>query len=391
MLDRAMQALHLLGLAPIAETRADPNSYGFRVGRSCADAIEQCFKLLCGGKDRWILEADIKGCFDHISHEWLLEHIPMDRSILRKWLKCGYIDRNAFHPTEEGAPQGGVISPVLANLALDGLEKLLEEHFPKRGPGSQQASRARVKLVRYADDFVIVAASKQVLETRVRPLVEQFLQERGLELSNEKTKITHLSEGFNFLGQNVRAFGDKTIIQPSKKNVATFLTKIRTLIKANAQMPAAGLIQLLNPIIKGWANYHRHACSKATFSYVDSQIFKCDMSWAKRRHKRDHKNMHWIASRYFGTYGNQHWRFFGETIGKNGQCVRYWIAQAAHTPIVRHTKIVADANPYLPDDYGYFDRRRNKRKGKETSHSGIYDTQLAFTFGLWPPRPLWGV
>ena len=268
MLDRAMQALHLLALDPVAETLADPNSYGFRVGRSCADAIEQCFKLLCGGRDRWILEADIKGCFDHISHDWLLEHIPMERS-----------------------------------------------------------------------------------------------------------SITHLSEGFDFLGQNVRAFGNKTITQPSKKNVATFLKKIRTHI-----------------IIRGWANYHRHACSKATFDYVDAQIFKCLMWWTKRRHKHDHKNMHWIVDKYFGSCGNQHWRFFGDGTTSKGASQRYWLAQAAHTPIVRHTKVKAIANPYSIDGQKYFAQRRNKRKGKEQMpDTNIYDTQLSFTFGLRTPRPIWGV
>jgi RNA-directed DNA polymerase len=392
MLDRAMQALYLLGLDPVAESLADPNSYGFRIGRSCADAIQQCFSLICGGKDRWILEADIKGCFDHISHNWLLEHVPMERPILRKWLKCGYMDRHAFYPTEEGTPQGGIISPVLANLTLDGLEKLLETQFPKRGKGSLRNRLVGVNLVRYADDFVITATNKEVLETRVRPLVEQFLQERGLELSSEKTKITHSSEGFDFLGQNARAYRDKTIIQPSKKNEATFLKKIRTLIKANAQMPAAGLIKLLNPIIRGWANYHRHVCSKATFTYVDHQIFHCLMSWARRRHTRDRKNKHWVSDKYFGTCGNQNWRFFGDHTGKNSQSVRYWLAQAAHTPIVRHTKVIGAANPYSPEWQEYFAQRRNKRKGKEHEpDSDIYDKQVAFTFGLRPLRPEWGV
>ena len=392
MLDRAMQALYLLALDPVAETLADPDSYGFRIGRSCADAIGQCFSLLRGGKDRWILEADIKGCFDHISHDWLLEHIPMERIILRKWLKCGYMDRYAFHPTEEGVTQGGTISPVLANLTLDGLEKLLRNHFPKRGPGCSRTRLACISLVRYADDFVITATDKKLLETQVRPLVEQFLQERGLELSCEKTKITHSSEGFDFLGQNVRAYGDKTIILPSKKNIATFLNKIRTLIKANAQMPAAGLIKLLNPIIRGWANYHRHVCSKATFTHIDHQIFYCLMSWAKRRHMNDRKNKHWVNAKYFGTCGDQSWRFFGDHTSKNGQSVRYWLAQAAHTPIMRHTKVIAVANPYSLDWQEYFTQRRNKRKGKEREpDNDIYDRQLAFTFGLRPLRPTWGV
>lgn len=175
--DRAMQALYLLALDPVAEACADPNSYGFRIGRSCADAMEQCFILLSGARDRWIFEGDIKSCFDKISHEWLLEHVPMDRSILRKWLKCGYIERNVFSATDEGTPQGGIISPVLANFALDGLERQIREVSPTAEPGSVANRRLGVHLVRYADDFVIIARSKDLLENTVRPLVVDFLRQ----------------------------------------------------------------------------------------------------------------------------------------------------------------------------------------------------------------------
>jgi RNA-directed DNA polymerase len=246
-------------------------------------------------------------------------------------------------------------------------------------------------LVRYADDFVITATSKEVLEAQVRPLVEQFLQERGLELSPEKTKITHLSEGFDFLGQNVRSYKSKTIIQPSRKNVANFLTKIRTLIKANAQMPAGDLIQLLNPKIRGWANYHQHVCSKRTFGRVDHQIFHCLMQWARRRHKHDGKGMRWIVRKYFGTCGNQHWRFFGDSLNRKAETVRYWLAEAAHTPIKRHIKVVAGANPYSTNWTQYFAQRRRRAKKQGSQVESRFDTQLASTFGLRPPRPMWGV
>jgi RNA-directed DNA polymerase len=200
MLDRAMQALYLLALAPVAETRADPNSYGFRTARGAADAIEACFIALCrSNRAEWILEGDIRSCFDQLSHDWLLAHTPMDKTILRKWLKAGYLEHQRFHPTEAGTPQGGICSPVIATMALDGLERLLAAHFPK---GGKAGKHAKVNLIRYADDFLITGASQDLLEREVKPLVEAFLHERGLELSPEKTVITHVEQGFDLLSPN---------------------------------------------------------------------------------------------------------------------------------------------------------------------------------------------
>jgi RNA-directed DNA polymerase len=203
MKDRSHQALHLLALDPVVETTADHNSYGFRQQRSCADAIEQCFNVLSHAPNtQWILEGDIKSCFDRISHDWLLAHVPMDRVILQKWLKAGYMDKHVLHETTEGTPQGGIISPALSNCALDGLEQLLREKFPsrKRLP-SLGGKYPAVNLIRYADDFVITGRTKELLEGEIKPLVEQFLQERGLELSPVKTVITQVEKGFDFLGQ----------------------------------------------------------------------------------------------------------------------------------------------------------------------------------------------
>jgi RNA-directed DNA polymerase len=189
MRDRAMQALFLQALDPVAETTADPNSYGFRRERSCADAIEQCFCALAKKTAvSWVLEGDIKACFDRINHDWLLSYVPMDKEILHKWLKSGYLERNVFHETDEGTPQGGIISPVLANLALDGMERMLRDNFSAK---RADALRNKVHLIRYADDFVITGSSKELLETQVKPLVTRFLVQRGLELSQEKTTITH--------------------------------------------------------------------------------------------------------------------------------------------------------------------------------------------------------
>src|SRR5467141_5192296 len=225
MKDRAQQALHLLALDPVVETTADNNSYGFRQQRSCADAIEQCFKILSRPNPQWILEGDIKSCFDRISHDWLLTHVLMDRAILQKWLKSGSMEKHVLHETTDGTPQGGIISPALSNCALDGLERLLKEKYPAgKRLKSLGGEKPCVNLVRYADDFVITSKSKELLEGEIKPLIEQFLQRRGLEHSQTKTVITPVKHGFDFLGQNVRRYPNgKLLTKPSKKNIKVFL------------------------------------------------------------------------------------------------------------------------------------------------------------------------
>jgi RNA-directed DNA polymerase len=299
MKDRGMQALYLLALDPVAETTADGNSYGFRQQRSCADAIQQTFTVLKTATTEWILEGDIRSCFDKISHDWLLAHVPMDRTILQKWLKAGYIDKHVFHETTEGTPQGGIISPTVANCALDGLERVLVKKYPPKIRLKSLGGKVpAVNFVRYADDFIITSKSKDLLEGEIKPLVEQFLHERGLELSPTKTVITHVEQGFDFLGHNVRRYPNgKLLTTPSKKNVKTFLDGIRKLIKAARGWPAAELINKLNPKIRGWANYHRHVVSKRIFRRVDYNIFSSLWRWARRRHPN--KNQRWIKKKYF--------------------------------------------------------------------------------------------
>src|SRR5882724_8488350 len=295
MHDRAMQALYLLALDPIAETLGEPNSYGFRTARSPADAMEQCFNVLARQHaPQWILEGDIRACFDGISHDWLLAHIPMETAMLRKWLKAGFIEKHVLAPTEAGVPQGGIASPVIANLALDGLEKLLKAHYP---PNTKRAQRAKVNLVRYADDFIITGSSYHLLEHEVKPLVVQFLGERGLELSPTKTHLTSIEDGFDFPGQHLRKYAGKLLIKPARKNRHTFLGHIREIVKANKQTTAGHLIAQLNPVIRGWANYHRHVVSKATFIKVDTAIFKSLWSWATRRHPK--KSHRWVRRNTF--------------------------------------------------------------------------------------------
>lgn len=366
MRDRAMQALYLLGLDPIAETLADPNSYGFRTGRSCADAIEQCFCAL--GKrtcSQWILEGDIKSCFDTISHDWLLANVPMNKAILQKWLTAGYLEKQVLRATTEGTPQGGIISPLLANFALDGLEQRLRKEFPRNGRGSEKGRAAGVHLVRYADDFIITGKTKELLEERVKPLVEDFLRTRGMRLSIQKTRITHVAEGFDFLGQNVRKYENgKLLIKPSKKNIKTFLAKIRKIIRQAKGYRTAELIQHLNPKIRGWANYHRHVVSKRIFSRIDSAIFKSLWKWARQRHCR--KSLGWIKQKYFCRKAGRDWLFFGEICDKNSDgkgtvtVKRERLYHAATMPIKRHVKVKTEANPYDREWRDYFQKREKR-------------------------------
>ncbi len=356
MMDRAMQALHLLALDPIAETTADRNSYGFRQQRSCADAIQQCFNALTNANTQWILEGDIRSCFDRISHDWLVAHVPMDRVILQKWLKSGYMDKHVFHETTEGTPQGGIASPALANMALDGLERVLNEKFPSRPLKSFGNKNPSVNFIRYADDFIVTGRSKDLLDKEVKPLIEQFLRERGLELSPTKTVITHVETGFDFLGQNVRRYSDgKRRVKPSKKNVKAFLDGIRRTIKAALGSSAADLIRQLNPKIRGWANYHRHTMNKSTIARVDNEIFSSLWRWARRRHPG--KAARWRKQKYFANHDGHDWSFFGEVLDDAGQRRNIWLLRADSTPIKRHIKIQGDANPYDPAYETYFEKR----------------------------------
>jgi RNA-directed DNA polymerase len=353
MKDRAMQALYLLALDPVAETTGDPNSYGFRSERSTADAIEQCFCDLAAKRMAdWVIEGDIKSCFDRIDHDWLMGHIPMDKTILRKWLKAGYMEKEILHSTEEGTPQGGIISPVLANMTLDGLERLLTKKFRRKNGRSLSP---KVHLIRYADDFIITGKSKELLEDEVLPVIKTFLAERGLELSARKTLITHIEDGFDFLGQNIRKYNGKLFIKPSKKNVLTFLRKVRKIIKSNKTATTGQLISQLNPVIRGWANYHRHVVSKRTFFDVDSAIFLALWRWAKRRHPN--KGGKWIRKKYFSKQGGDNWIFTGRIKGKDGKTQVIKLISAAKTPIRRHIKVKVQANPYDPSWEPYFEHR----------------------------------
>jgi len=355
MKDRAMQALHLMALIPVAEVTADKDSYGFRPKRSAADAIEQCFLALARRcSPSWILEFDIKGCFDSISHDWLMTHIPMDKGILRKWLKAGYIDRQKLFPSQAGTPQGGIISACLANMTLDGLQEELKRHFPVKN---------KVNLIRYADDGVVTGVSKELLEQSVRPVIENFMRERGLELSQEKTRVVHITEGFDFLGQNVRKYGKnrkKLFITPARKNVQSVLRKTGDFLKKAQAYPQETVISVLNPILRGWGNYHRHVVSKHRFGRVDHAVLIMLWRWARRRHPT--KRETWIKDRYFQRIGPRKWVFATPPNGKGTP--KHVLFNVVDIPIRRHIKIRKDANPFDPAWTEYFEKREQlKRSG----------------------------
>ncbi len=350
MYDRAMQALYLMALEPVAETQADIHSYGFRPRRSTADAVERCFVVLCRKPSaQWILEGDIKGCFDNIDHDWLYKHIPMDRKVLRQWLASGYMEGKTLFPTLAGTPQGGVISPCLANMVLDGLEDVV---IRITKPSD------KVHVIRYADDFVVTGASKEVLKDRIRPAIEAFLSERGLCLSEEKTLITSIQQGFDFLGFNVRKYGHKLLIMPSKSSIKSFLSDVREEIKQSISVPMIGLIHRLNQKIRGWVNYYRHVVAKRAFRFVDYVIFWAVWKWSRRRHPN--KSAKWRYRKYFAGQGHRRWVFHTRSAGKNGEVKAICLIHASDTPIQRHRQLIAAATPYDPAFFAYF-RDRSRR------------------------------
>ena len=247
MKDRAMQTLYKLALEPVAEVTADFHSYGYRHSRCARNAIIRCADILSDSPGFvWVLEADIKSCFDNISHEWVLEHVPMDRDTLRKFLTIGYVENKKPYPVEKGIPQGGSISPIICNMVLDGLENVLKDRFC-----------ADVHFIRYADDFIVIGEDKDILERSVAPLINDFLSERGLELSPDKTVVTHVRNGFDFLGWHVFDNGWRLIITPSERSVTSLLGKIKDVLIRDPHDTPEKLYKALRPIVVGWLNYHK--------------------------------------------------------------------------------------------------------------------------------------
>lgn len=344
MYDRAMQALYALALDPVSETTADEKSFGFRRGRSAQDACEYIFTALSRRTSpEWVLEGDIKGCFDHISHDWLIEHIPMDKSVLKQFLKAGFVFQNELFPTDEGTPQGGVISPILANMALDGMQKVLSDRFHTNRLGKidlRFKNAHKVNLVRYADDFIVTAATKEIAE-EAKEIIRGFLCTRGLELSEEKTLITHVDDGFDMLGWTFRRFKEKLIVKPSKKSVKALNASLHnTVLERGKAWRQEDLIRVLNRQLRGWANYHQSVCAKDAFSRTDHILYEMLWRWAKRRHPK--KNRKWITANYWYSKGLRNWVFST----KNAELIRL-----GEVPIIRHTKVRMSANPYLDSEY----------------------------------------
>ena len=362
MFDRAMQALHLLALEPVSECASDPNSYGFRKGRSTHDARSQLFVSLSKRVSaQWILDADITGFFDNINHDWLLANVHMNKRVLRQWLKSGVLDRGQLNRTEMGTPQGGIISPTLANITLNGLERGLKQ-FLKTELGSTKAAGAKVNVVRYADDFVITGNSQEMLATTVKPWVEQFLHERGLTLSEEKTRLLHIDEGFDFLGWNFRKYRGKMLIKPSRKNAKAFYDKVKGIIERSLSVPTELLIGKLNPVLRGWAEYHKGVVAKAAFTALDHQIYWRLMRWGLRRHPRHSQK--WVLEHYWHRFGTRS-DFAGSYQNRDGEKALRLLLRLADTKIVRHIKVKGEYNPFDPADALYGEKLYRSRMSQD--------------------------
>jgi len=366
MNDRALQALVKMALEPEGEARFEPNSYGFRPGRSCQDAIGAIFNCI-RYKNKYVLDADIAKCFDKIDHEALLNKLntfPTIRRQVRAWLKAGVMDGKQLFPTSEGTPQGGVISPLLANVALHGMEERIKKAFPKRDTSikGKRVSYNAAHLIRYADDFVILHEDITVVQ-RCMELIQEWLKDMGLELKPSKTRLVHTLNqvdgqypGFDFLGFNIRQFpagkhtsgkntkkellGFTTIITPSKEKIKTHLRDISKVIITRKSAQQAKLIELLNPVIKGWANYYRTVASGKTFYRLNFKVYQKLRAWAKRRHP--HKSGEWVSNKYWHTIDDDHWVFATREGDKNP----LRLLKHGQTKITDHAKVKGESSPY---------------------------------------------
>ncbi len=367
MKDRALQALVKLALEPEWEARFEPNAYGFRVGRSCHDAIEAIFNEI-RYKPKFVLDADIMKCFDRIDHQALLTKLntfPTIRRQVRAWLKAGVMDAKQLFPTSEGTPQGGCLSPLLANISLHGMENRIKQAFPRRTivkKGKYVGYQPGAALIRFADDFVILHEDITVVQ-RCRELISEWLLDMGLELKPSKTRLTHTlasveseKPGFDFLGFNVRQFptgkhhtgkntkgeklGFKTIITPSRQNVKAHYDHLAKEIDSHKAAPQAALIKRLNPIIRGWANYFATVISKETYAAIDDLVYRKLVAWAKYRHPKKGKG--WVSKKYWHSIGGDNWVFATREDDKNS------LRLLDHTriKIARHVKVKGAASPY---------------------------------------------
>jgi RNA-directed DNA polymerase len=357
--DRVLQALVLSAVEPEWEARFEPKSYGFRPGRGCHDAIEAIFNTVSGRnpRRRWILDADLAAAFDRLDHDHILDQVGTfpARKLVGQWLTAGVVEREWFTPTEEGVPQGGVISPVLLNVALHGMEQAAGVRYRTVGVHADRVVPGSPVLVRYADDFVVMCESREQAD-QVKTRLAVWLAPRGLSFNEDKTGVARLEEGFEFLWMNIRRYRNgKLLIKPSKAAVARFRKRLTAEIRSLRGANAAAVVARLNPIIRGWAAYYRSVVSKRTFVHLDTHMWKLVMSWAKRRHPN--KSGRWVVDRYFGAFHKtrqDRWIFGDRDSGA-------FLAKFAWTQIVRHQVVKAGASPNDPALVEYWAQRRRRR------------------------------
>jgi RNA-directed DNA polymerase len=360
IIDRIYQEIVRLALEPQAEVNFEPISYGFRPKRGCHDAVQRIFYNIRGGKWEWVFEGDFKSCFDTLDHDFILKQIkdfPFCH-LVEKFLKAGYVDKDVFYNTENGTPQGGLLSPLLANIALDGLEKLLNiEYIEKQGKNCNivYITKGDYRVVRYADDFLIFAKSKEEV-IKLYEILEPYLKDRGLTLAEDKTHITHISRGFDFLGFNFRQYktkdGLKCFIKPSKDSIKNFKLKVSEIFRKSRGHNVDELIKSLNPLIRGTANYWRPTVAKKIFSLMDHYIFDKMYKFLRRLHPK--KGWNWIKNKYFPFY------FDGKHYGNwvlTGPNENNHLINMAWTPIKRHVMIQYDFSPYDESKSDYFKNR----------------------------------
>jgi RNA-directed DNA polymerase len=350
--DQVVQGIVKSALEPAFEAKFDSNSYGFRPAHNAQDAIEDIYLCLKTQK-KWILDAEIKGGFDNINHQMLIDQMDSktNKYMVKQWLKAGIMENQEFlHPSEIGTPQGGIISPLLANIALDGMEKHLDDQLKKKYPVGE-LYRGQIRVVRYADNFVVMHHNKEVIED-AKGIITNWLKDRGLTLSEEKTKIVHSTKGFDFLGFNLKHYDNpddksyyaktkpnnlrlrfKLIIKPNSKSIKKQSDAIKKVLKQMKAAPQEEVIKRLNPIISGWSNYFKSVVSSATFSRLDHLMWRKLWAWAKRRHPN--KGRKWVAKRYFHTIGKKKWCFAAM---KDGE-ISAKLKNHADTKIKRHVKL----------------------------------------------------
>lgn len=344
--NRVAQAIVKNALEPSWEARFEPNSYGFRPGRGCHDAIVQCWiRLNRKTTHKWVLDADVRAAFDQIDHTFVLKrlgNVP-GRELIKQWLKAGYVDAEIFNATTAGVQQGGVISPLIANIALDGLEKVLS---------------GKAGYIRYADDLVVTAKSREQIEALI-PTVEVFLAERGLELNTEKTRIVHVKDGFNFLSFNVRSHNGKCLVRPQKEKVQAFLKGIRAWLKKSKSIPPAAIISHLNPILRGWSNYYKKVNSKEVLTYVEHQVWHAVYHWCLSRHPK--KSKHWVLRRYFKYANGRTWTFFGTVRNQLDDGIKdIFLFRTSEVPVKPHIKVAGTASPDDSDLREYWSKRKSR-------------------------------